>query len=84
MDWQVRSDLHGDPNVRDQNPDNILVYGQDQIQVNNDNIIIQDDDNEEDNDIVADDDGVVDVADVTIESINQQWKHVQAKTRDID
>ena len=85
MDWQIRADLHGDPNARDRNPDNIPVYGQDQILVNNnDDIIVQNNDNKEEDDIVADNDGVFKVADVTIESINQQWKHIQAKTREME
>ena len=85
MDRQIRADLHGDPNARDRNPDNIPVYGQDQIQVNNnDDIIVQNNDNKEEDDIVADNDGVFKVADVTIESINQQWKHIQAKTREME
>ena len=85
MDRQIRADLHGDPNARDRNPDNIPVYGQDQILVNNnDDIIVQNNDNKEEDDIVADNDGVFKVADVTIESINQQWKHIQAKTREME
>ena len=82
MDQQVWANLHGDPNARDRNQDHIPVYGQDQIQDNNDNIIAQDDNN--DDDIIVDDDGVVEAADVTLESINQQWKHVQAKTREME
>ena len=85
MDLQIRADLHGDPNARDRNPDNIPVYGQDQIQVNNnDDIIVQNDNNVEEDDITADNDGVIEAADVTTESINQQWKHLQAKTREME